>query len=451
MLKIISILEEHSLIISLLALGCGIVITSAVPQVGQLVSGGMELIVNGYSYFVPFLIYFLLTPSLIKIESLAKEYGNGWLISVLRQFIVARVLAILFAIIILTFLFRLNFHLNHGITLVMAMNQAGHQLIDAFFFSHVLYGVYGAIATTFLARKFIGIHRFFEYVGKSIERLGVFLMVLSPLFMFAVGGFLLELPQYLSANLSSSFGGEEASVLSILNTYFFGLQYIPSEYSFVALYILIGLTTGAMCLLWHSLYIMYTKLAMPQFSVKYYLKYYWIKVYPLLWASSSESLAVPLSLNLMKKNFPTVPAAVRQFVITGGSYLGINGTLISVYVMAVFIAKVLGVEISFLQLLVSLPVVFVLGYAVPGIPGELIIFASSMNMLLGIPLALTPIFMALYLTLQIGLSDSFRTGCNSTDSGLLAIVATHNLEKIKAKQAMQKGDWSVEGSAENLR
>lgn len=92
--------------------------------------------------------------------------------------------------------------------------------------------------------------------------------------------------------------------------------------------------------------------------------------------------------------------------------------------MGVVLAKVVGVEISYMQLVVSLPVIFILGYAVPGIPGELIIFAGSMANLLGIPPDVLPLFLALYLTLQIGLPDSFRTGCNSTDSALVAILSS---------------------------
>jgi Na+/H+-dicarboxylate symporter len=100
------------------------------------------------------------------------------------------------------------------------------------------------------------------------------------------------------------------------------------------------------------------------------------------------------------------------------------------------LAVILGVQISFLQLLFSLPVIFILGYAVPGIPGELVIFAGSMGILLGIPADTLPLFLALYLTMQIGLPDSFRTGCNSTDSALLAIISATKLEQYQKQKAV---------------
>ena len=227
------------------------------------------------------------------------------------------------------------------------------------------------------------------------------------------------------------------NIIQSLNLNILGLNLIPQRFIFIWLYLIIGLITGMLCLLWHSLYIAYTRIINKKFNILYYLKEYWLKIYPLLWSSSSETLAVPLSLNLMKKRFPEVPSGVRQFVIAGGSYLGINGTLISVYVMGVILAVVLGVHISFLQLLISLPVIFILGYAVPGIPGELVIFAGSMSILLGIPDNILPLFLALYLTLQIGLPDSFRTGCNSTDSALVAIVGSSKLESYQKNKKVE--------------
>ncbi len=420
-LKIIDFMEGHSLVVTLSFFALGILITAWIPDVGQGISSGIKKIIDIYAYFVPFLLYFLLAPALIKIIDLAKEYGNGWLFRVIKQFVVARFLAIFFAIMTLSIIFELPIHLDGGLTFVAALEQTIGQLIHALFFSPFLYGVYAAGITFFFARRFTAVKEFFHRVGAGIEVVGGYLQILSPLFMFAIGSFLYHLSIFLQENLTQDFSSVN------LNLGFLGLSLLPERLVFVWLYLIIGLTTGVLCLLWHGFYILYTKIACPHFSFKYYFKNYWLKVYPLLWSSSSETLGVPLSLNLMKNNFPEVPASIRQFVIAGGSYLGINGTLISVYVMGVFLAVVLGVEISFLQLLFSLPVIFILGYAVPGIPGELVIFAGTMGILLGVPSNILPLFLALYLTLQIGLPDSFRTGCNSTDSALVAISSIRKL------------------------
>ncbi len=293
-LKIIDFMEGHSLVVTLSFFALGILITAWIPDVGQGISSGIKKIIDIYAYFVPFLLYFLLAPALIKIIDLAKEYGNGWLFRVIKQFVVARFLAIFFAIMTLSIIFELHIHLDGGLTFVAALEQTIGQLIHALFFSPFLYGVYAAGITFFFARRFTAVKEFFHRVGAGIEVVGGYLQILSPLFMFAIGSFLYHLSIFLQENLTQDFSSVN------LNLGFLGLSLLPERLVFVWLYLIIGLTTGVLCLLWHGFYILYTKIACPHFSFKYYFKNYWLKVYPLLWSSSSETLGVPLSLNLMK-------------------------------------------------------------------------------------------------------------------------------------------------------
>jgi len=421
--KILLFTERYSLPVSLVFFFFGIGFTRKDPIVGEIVSTGISNLVNVYSYFVPFLLYFLITPALLKIVILAEKHGNGWLLSVLRQFTLARILAIVYSCIALSLIFQLPLFSSAAEgSFFTAMQNVGQQLLKALFFSTFLYGIYAAVLTMFIAQRFEVLKRFFTLVGDGIEKLGEYFILLSPLFMFALGGFLYHLPTYLEESV-----GENVSLVFKTLTESFAtipfLQNVSPRLYFIVLYFFIGLLTGALCIVWHILYVGYTKLVDPQFSFKRYIRDFWSKVYPLLWASSSETLAVPITLTIMKKKFSEVPSAIRQFVIPAGSYLGINGTLISVYVMGVVLAQLLGVHISFLQLIMSLPVIFILGYAVPGIPGELVIFAGTMSLLLGVPPQTAPLFLALYFSLQIGLPDSFRTGTNSTDSVLVAIVS----------------------------
>ena len=140
----------------------------------------------------------------------------------------------------------------------------------------------------------------------------------------------------------------------------------------------------------------------------------------MLWATSSEAIATPLNLYLVKKYFPHIKDEVRRFVIGIGSYVSINGTMICVLVLAGAVASLLGVQLSLLQLLLCVPIVFLIGFGVPGIPGELLLFAGPVVMMLEVPEAILPAFMALYLGLQLGLPDSFRTGSNSSDDSVNA-------------------------------
>jgi Na+/H+-dicarboxylate symporter len=70
----------------------------------------------------------------------------------------------------------------------------------------------------------------------------------------------------------------------------------------------------------------------------------------------------------------------------------------------------------------SIPLIFLLGYGIPGIPGELIIFAGPIAIILGLPQDVVPVFLALYVGFQIGLPDSFRTGANSTDNCVSGLI-----------------------------
>ena len=188
------------------------------------------------------------------------------------------------------------------------------------------------------------------------------------------------------------------------------------------LYVLGALLTGFVSAIWHFGLILLVKRVKPDFSLKEYFSVYWIKVYPMLWATSSEALATPLNLNMVKKFCPTIPDEVRQFVIGTGSFLNINGTIVNVFIMTGLVAAILNVDISLIQLLLSIPIVFLIGYGVPGMPGELILFAGPMALSMGVSPELMPVYLSLYIGLQIGLPDSFRTGANSTDECLCAII-----------------------------
>ncbi len=65
---------------------------------------------------------------------------------------------------------------------------------------------------------------------------------------------------------------------------------------------------------------------------------------------------------------------------------------------------------------------------------QLVLFASPMATMLNIPEATLPVFLAVYLGLQLGLPDSFRTGGNSTDVYVGANVVNAVYEKRYAEK-----------------
>jgi Na+/H+-dicarboxylate symporter len=130
--------------------------------------------------------------------------------------------------------------------------------------------------------------------------------------------------------------------------------------------------------------------------------------------------------------------------------MDINETIINVFVLGTIVLSILGMNVSAIELLFIVPVVFLISYGVLGIPGELVLFAGPMATLLNIPEATLPIFLAIYLGLQLGLPDSFRTGANSTDAYVGAILVNAVYEKRYAEDeelALPEGGLEPTGEA----
>ncbi|MCH8086709.1 MAG: cation:dicarboxylase symporter family transporter, partial [Chloroflexi bacterium] len=111
------------------------------------------------------------------------------------------------------------------------------------------------------------------------------------------------------------------------------------------------------------------------------------------------------------------------------------------YILVGLVGGILGLEFSLLELMLSIPVVFLISFGIPGIPGELLLFAGPLAMILPVPDEMTPLFLALYLGLQIGLPDSFRTGCNTTNNYVYCILLNETYKsRFMAKES--KGEMA---------
>ena len=119
--------------------------------------------------------------------------------------------------------------------------------------------------------------------------------------------------------------------------------------------------------------------------------------------------------------------------------MDINGTIINVFILGAIVLLILGLNVSALELLMIVPVVFLISYGVPGIPGELVLFAGPMATMLNIPEPMVPAFLAVYLGIQLGLPDSFRTGNNSTDNYVQAVLVNAVYEKRYAAREGAEG------------
>jgi Na+/H+-dicarboxylate symporter len=412
----LSLVERHLPWLSIVFLFIGVFWADQSTDFAYYISGLMENFIDSYSYVAPIAIYLILTPTLIKLFS--SESGNrGFAGYTIRWFAIARLLACLYAVIFTALIFGLPLY-SSNTSFVQAFTESMQSLAWMLVHSVYFHAVYAAIATVLIALQIKPLAKTLAHGVDLVEYLGRFIVPIIPLMMLGIGAYITILPEVITNEIGAEMAEKQFGTVTILWIDFD----ITSSLGMILIYILGALMTGIACGIWHVGLLALTKKYMPSFSIKQYFSEYWIKVYPLLWATSSEALATPLNLYMVKKFCPDIRDEVRQFVVGTGSFLNINGTIINVFLMTGLVAQIIGVEISILQLLLSIPIVFLIAYGIPGIPGELVIFGGPMMLCMGIEPELAPIFLSLYVGLQIGLPDSFRTASNSTDECLCAII-----------------------------
>ncbi|MEM7125866.1 MAG: cation:dicarboxylase symporter family transporter [Chloroflexota bacterium] len=395
----------------------GIGLASVSQPFAYSISGVVDGFINSYGYIAPAVIFLILTPTLIKLFRLSDSSGRQFAYQTLRWFVGARIVACSYAVLFTTLLFGFPwFSTSTGIDIAIrdSLRSLGWMVTHSVYF----YAVYLSILTCIIAVRFDKISAFLSKGVNLIEFLGRFIVPLVPLFMLGIGAYITILPEILPQEL-----GTEATNAHLTTVKMFGFPIdISTSWGMIKLYVLGALATGVACSIWHAGLIVIAKIRMPSFSLHDYFTKYYVRIYPLLWATSSEALSTPFNLYLVKTIFPQIRAEVRQFVVGTGSILNINGTMINVFLMTGMVSAMLGVELSFFQLLLSLPIIIIIGYGVPGIPGELVLFGGPIALSIGVAPELTPIFLSLYIGLQIGLPDSFRTAANSTDECVTAVI-----------------------------
>lgn len=380
------------------------------------ISDTMDSFIDSYSYFAPVAIYLILTPTLIKLF-LSETRGKSFANYTIKWFVIARIIACLYAVVFTTVAFGLPLY-SSADGFMAAVNESFQSLGWMLTHSVYFYAVYASIITVIISLRLRKMANVLVKGVDLIEYLGKFIVPIIPFLMMAIGAYVTILPEVLEKSMGPEFSNVRVDAVTMLG---FTID-ISSSLGMILLYILGALLTGLVCGIWHVGLIIMAKRKQPDFSLREYFSVYWVKVYPMLWATSSEALATPLNLYMVKKLCPTIPDEVRQFVVGTGSFLNINGTIINVFLMTGLVAAILDIDISLLQLLLSIPIVFLIGYGVPGIPGELVLFGGPVAICMGVSPELMPVFLGLYIGLQIGLPDSFRTAANSTDECLCAVI-----------------------------
>lgn len=439
--KIYKIYRTYMPIFIITALFLGIVLARYIPYVLKAANFLVSKLIDSIVFFAPIAIFIVLAPSLAKMMKAGKE--SGFAIFIIFWFGLTRILAGLWAAVFTAAILRLpiinytrgeinyNFPDLLGQNLVLLKDLILH---NVFFWAIGISIIVGIIA--FFWEK---LYRSLQKASQSIETFGDYLELFIPLLMLLLGAYIYSLPQTLTQSVSNDTINNIAKAgAGYVNLLGFNIN-IFTEFGLVWVYILGSILIGIGCFIWQGMQLVVLKRYLGNFSIKKFFKQYWLKIYPLAWSTSSEVISMPLNMSLIKRSYKEVKRTVRKLVIGLGAYMNINGTTMHVILLAGIVARLLGYEPSFIQLALGVPIIAIVGYGVPGIPGELVLFAVPVVKILNLPEPAIALFVALYLALQVGLPDSFRTGANVTDNGIYAL----GLNKL-FKEKFMKGNEEEE-------
>lgn len=419
--EILGKFEKWLIVPTVVSFIVGILLARISPSFGNAIASGVSGFLDAYDRVAPLTVFVIIAPALA--EMLATREKGSFGLHVIRWYAGRKALASVWAIVFTVLVFSLPI-LSVGSTSPReALSETLRSMATMAIHSPYYLAMYAGLAVALLSLRVQALSSALKRSADVVERAGQLFLPLVPLLMLAVGAYVYALPQ----SLEQRFGPEQA-YLNPINVW--GIMLDPADAtSMVFIYIFGSILVGIACFAWHLGLVGLCMRRSRRFSVRTYFTGFWLPIYPLLWATSSEALATPLVLHLIKKHAPWVNGVVRRFVGGVGSYMDANGTIISVYVLAGLVAAILGLPFSLLEFALSIPLVVLLSYGVPGIPGELVIFAAPIALLMNVPEATRPIFLTLYLGLQLGLPDSFRTGANSTDDFLNAVLMNRDYER----------------------
>lgn len=143
----------------------------------------------------------------------------------------------------------------------------------------------------------------------------------------------------------------------------------------------------------------------------------------LAFTTSSSAATLPLNMETVEQKLG-ISNRVTSFVLPMGMTINMDGTSLYQAVAAVFIAQVLGIDLTFVQLLTIVATTTISSIGTPGVPGGSVVILIMVLSSVGIP----PEGLALILGLDRPL-DMLRTVVNVTgDAAVASIVDAHTPE-----------------------
>lgn len=416
----------------LASFGLGMLVASRAPAAARWAGALMDALVGAYGSVAPCVIFVTAVPLLSRVRRRADQqrwigYTLGWLAW-------KRLVACLFSVAFTWLVFDFAVLPSHGVRAPEAAALALGTLVRMATTSPYFLAVYAGVAVSIVAVRLPRVTAALERVTSAVERAGGAFRYAIPPFMFFLGAYLYNLPKELAEHMDGRVFARASLLLRV------GRIDIGGPAGIVIAYLVVSALVGIACLAFHAVSLYRLRRAAPgpslslsfSFSIRHYVVDYWLSIYPFLWASCSESLGTPLNLHLVRRHYPEVPSELRLFVVGIGGWLNLNGTMICAFIMAGAVAQIVGHDLSLLELLLAVPIVFLIGYVTPGLPGELIPFAAPMAAALHVSGPRLAPFIAIYIGFNFGLPDAFRTGQNSTDNCVSALRLIGALDRRRA-------------------
>lgn len=404
-------------IFAILSLPIGMALAYLFPTLAIYMEQAFSIFIEALVKIVPFVVPVILPP--VIIETLRKgKAGKMFLPAIFLGIILMTFLAAIYSSFFLTVFFDLPLtgggaEISLGSVLDVLKNIPFFSL---FFIS--IYITFAFIVVSYFSDK---LKDFLSDSYTVLQKGFEFFDIVAPVLMFLAGGYLLrfQLPEIEKIPVSLPF----VSKVTTVNFYIYSIVLtVVITFSFLLLLIIIIRA-------WRG-----------RFRIKNFLKYT-ARIFPISWLTSSEIVSIPVSLRWSKK-YLRVKRTVRKTVIPIVGVLQSTEIALVLPIYGILAAIAVGVEVSFLSLLIySFTIFIIFDFVVVGVPSEVAILALPLSQAFPIPEPKVHAFIGLVVVLQAGISDSFRTSANVTFGGLYSVFMEdvyHKLRRGYDKREVEK-------------
>jgi Na+/H+-dicarboxylate symporter len=408
---------------------CGLVIgafCAAALNLGPAIAAGAQALVRIYESLAPLLLFAILAPSLTRL--LVQNVGGLRRFSLFTVIWFSRlrlaVCAVAGGLVVLLYGLPPEVASTAPQATKPAANLLQAVVTDVAGNEYLLAIVASGVTAWLLRRRQGRVVTWFLRLPDLIEATGNVLTKLTGVFGVLVGAYIVTLPSFLRAAVGE-IGGAELHPITL-----HGWQIdMAAPGGLLRAYLFVTAVTAVICISFHVILVTWSRIVIPGFRIKAYLFGYLVRVYPLIWSTGSESLAIPSNLSTLRRFGGNIPIAMRDVTVSLAATLDLNGSSICCVVLVPAVCMTIGYPLSALQFAACLPLIFLLGYGIPGIPGELVVFAGPLAQLLGLHGQQHELFLLFFLSWQIGLTDSFRSAGSATDNVPAVLLANESYRR----------------------